>query len=108
MTDLRRTTIAAAGIKTAGGTFRRIERHVKDLASRMPESFSTTSVLCRGTDPQRVFFDIATLGVRRIELVPVAVSGSSNLSLMDEDMAAYGIFIADYARETGGRRRSAD
>jgi uncharacterized protein len=55
-------------------------------------------VLCRGTDPQRVFFDIASLGVRRIELVPVAVTGPSNLSLTDEDMAAYGIFIADYAR----------
>ncbi len=84
--------------KDGRGTFRRIERHVKDLARRMPESFSTTSVLCRGTDPQRVFFDIASMGVRRIELVPVAATGSSNLSLTDEDMAAYGIFIADYAR----------
>jgi uncharacterized protein len=45
-----------------------------------------------------VFSEIASLGVRRIELVPVAVPGNSPLSLTSEDMLAYREFITDYAK----------
>jgi uncharacterized protein len=84
--------------KSGRGTYKKIESHVRYMAMQIPERFSTTSVLCRSVDPAQVFYDIASLGVRRIELVPVAVPGSSPLSLTSEDMLAYRDFITDYAK----------
>lgn len=54
------------------GTFAAVSSAVVSLADRMPERLSVTAVLCRGTDPEEVFETIARMGVRRIELVPVA------------------------------------
>ena len=84
--------------KNGNGTFRKIEGYVKFMSMKIPESFSTTSVICRSVDPSQVFFDIASMGVRRIELVPVAVPSSSTLSLTVEDMLAYREFITNYAK----------
>ncbi len=84
--------------KNGKGTYKKIEGYVRYMAARIPDRFSTTSVLCRDVDPGQVFSDIASMGVRRIELVPVAVPGSSPLSLMPEDMLAYREFITNYAK----------
>lgn len=78
------------------GTFRRIEYAVRMMAEKMPEHFSTTSVLCHGTDPGKVFYEIASMGVQKIELVPVATTSPSALSLCEDDLAAYHDFIFDY------------
>ncbi len=86
--------------KKGKGTFTRIEKAVRTLAEKIPERFTTTSVLCRGTDPAKVFYEIASLGVGRIELVPVAAASPSPLSLREEDLAAYRHFIFDYARRS--------
>ncbi len=80
------------------GTFRRIERAVRTLSMEIPERFSTTSVICRGTDPRQVFYDIAAMGVKRIELVPVAAPHSSHLTLCEDDLVAYRRFIFDYVQ----------
>ena len=78
------------------GTYKKIEKYVKKL-SEIP-TFSTTSVLCHGTDPKDVFYGIADLGVKNIELVPVAVVDPSPLSLTDADMQKYRAFISDYVQ----------
>lgn len=80
------------------GTFSRIEGKVRYLLQKMPARLSTTSVLCRGTDPMKVFYDIASMGVKKIELVPVAAPKGSQLSLCREDLHAYGRFICEYAK----------
>ncbi len=82
--------------KKGRGTFRRIEHAVRTLATKIPNQFSTTSVLCHGTDPQQVFYAIASMGVKRIELVPVAAPYSSPFALREDDLAAYRYFIFDY------------
>lgn len=84
------------------GTFRNIEHAVRTLAAKIPERFSTTSVLCHGTDPGQVFHDIESMGVKRIELVPVACPDPSHLALQEEDLAAYRDFVFDYARRIAG------
>ena len=84
--------------KNGKGTHKKIEKYVKYMSMQIPDRFSTTSVLCRNADPGLVFSEIASMGVRRIELVPVALPGSSPLSLTSEDMLAYREFITDYAK----------
>ncbi len=84
--------------RTGRGTYRKVEEAVKILAERMPCKFSTTSVLCSGTDPSKVFYSIASLGVKSIELVPVAGPEGSALALKKGDLEAYGRFISDYAQ----------
>jgi uncharacterized protein len=64
------------------GTYKKIQPYVHRL-SGVP-SFSTTSVLCHGTDPKEVFYGIADLGVKNIEIVPVAVEYPSPLGLTEE------------------------
>lgn len=80
------------------GTFRRIEQAVRTLAMKIPEHFSTTSVLCRGSNPRQVFYDIASMGVKRIELVPVAAPCSSPFALHEDDLDAYRNFIFGYVQ----------
>jgi uncharacterized protein len=79
------------------GTFEQVAEAVADLAYRMPERFSVTAVLCRGADPEEVFGAIAGLGVRRIELVPVAHHGRSILP-GPADVERYERFVESYAR----------
>jgi uncharacterized protein len=76
-------------------TYEAVAAAVTDLAERLPERLSVTAVLCRGNDPERVFSAIAGLGVRRIELVPVAHPDASILPRPD-DLAAYSRFVQDY------------
>lgn len=79
------------------GTFAQVTKAVAELAYRIPERFSVTAVLCRGADPQEVFEFIASLGVRRIELVPVAHQDESVLPGPD-DVSRYERFVMAYAR----------
>jgi len=83
--------------RRGNGTFEKIEPFVRTLANKIPERFSTTSVLCHGTNPEEVFYYIASLGVKKIELVPVASPQPSTLALDEEDLSNYRRFIFDYA-----------
>jgi uncharacterized protein len=79
------------------GTFVQVAEAVADLAQRMQDRFSVTAVLCRGADPEEVFEAIASLGVRRIELVPVVHHDNSILPGA-ADVERYERFIENYAR----------
>jgi uncharacterized protein len=85
--------------KSGRGTYSEVSKVVSILAQKIPKKFSTTSVLCRGADPSRVFYHIASLGVKRIELVPVAAALDSVLQLSKSDLDSYRKFIADYAQK---------
>ena len=85
--------------KSDRGTYCEVSKAVTVLAQKIPEKFSTTSVLCRGVDPSKVFYHLASLGVKRIELVPVATAKDSILELSKSDLEAYRRFIADYAQK---------
>jgi uncharacterized protein len=84
--------------RAGAGTFAQVSEAVAELARRIPERLSVTAVLCRGTDPREVFQAIAQLGVRRIELVPVAHRDASILT-GERDVERYKRFVADYARQ---------
>lgn len=76
-------------------TYRPVAEAATDLAQRIPDRFSVTAVLCHGTDPTEVFDAIAALGVKRIELVPVA----SNDPLIKPDLSdlrRYIPFVGNY------------
>ncbi len=79
-----------------GGTYKRIEGYILKLAQKIPDLLSTTSVLCRGTDPRDVFYGIHNLGVRRMEFVPVAAEYPSAMVLNEIDIARYQKFLSDY------------
>ncbi|KYK34938.1 MAG: hypothetical protein AYK19_11475 [Theionarchaea archaeon DG-70-1] len=79
------------------GTYQRIEGYVRRL-SRTP-AFSTTSVLCHGTDPKEVFYGIGALGVKNIEIVPVATVYPSPLALTRGDIKLYCEFLSDYVQK---------
>lgn len=79
------------------GTFEPVSAVVADLARRMPERLSVTAVLCRGADPEQVFEAIAGLGVRRIELVPVAHQDPAVLP-DQQDVEGYERFLQRYVR----------
>lgn len=79
------------------GTYKRIEKYVQNL-SEIP-TFSTTSVLCHKTDPREVFYGIAALGVKNIEIVPVAVEYPSPLGLTEEDIKRYSEFVSEYVQK---------
>lgn len=78
------------------GTFMQVAEAVTDLAQSMPDRFSVTAVLCRGADPEEVFEAIASLGVRRIELVPVVHHNNSILPGA-ADVERYERFVENYA-----------
>jgi uncharacterized protein len=84
--------------KTGEGTYNAIKTTVNQLAKQMPDRFSTTSVLCHGTDPKDVFYAIASMGVRRIEIVPIAATKGSKFALRENDLEAYRSFILEYAQ----------
>jgi uncharacterized protein len=83
--------------RRGAGTWERVAAAVADLATRMPERFSVTAVLCRGADPEEVFAGVAGLGARRIELVPVAHQDPRVLPGRT-DLARYRRFVDAYAR----------
>lgn len=84
--------------RSGKGTFSQVSAAVEELASRMPDRFSVTAVLCRGTDPKVAFQAIADLGLRRIELVPAAHRDESILPGRKE-LKLYQRFVNDYARQ---------
>ncbi len=85
-----------------GPTYDQIAEVATELARRIPDRFSVTAVLCRGSDPQEVFSAIAAIGVRRIEMVPVAHHNPDILP--DEtDIAHYQGFVSEYAKAYASR-----
>jgi uncharacterized protein len=78
------------------GTYPAVARAVANLARRIPDRLSVSAVLCRGADPATVFWAIAQLGVRRIELVPVADHTEAHLPDAT-DVSRYDAFVRDYA-----------
>lgn len=82
---------------TGVGTYAQVAAAVTDLAQRMTDRFSVTAVLCRGADPAAVFASISALGVRRIELVPVAHEDPA-IRPDAADIKAYEQFVEQYAR----------
>jgi uncharacterized protein len=79
-------------------TYAIIEKYVRFFAKTLPEKFSTTSVLCHGTDPSEVFNSIASLGVKRIEIVPVVAESPSPFLLQKDDITNYRTFISNYVK----------
>ncbi|MGA3311112.1 MAG: SPASM domain-containing protein [Xanthobacteraceae bacterium] len=79
-------------------THAKISAAVGELARRIPDRLAVTAVLCRGTDPKRVFEAIAALGVRRIEMLPVVTRQSEMLPDRD-DVAAYARFVENYCED---------
>ena len=84
--------------KKAAGTYDKISGHVTRLAKGLGDKFSVTAVMCPGSDPKEVFYSIAALGVRRIEMVPVATQEEKEIQLASEDMEKYKQFIFYYAQ----------
>lgn len=82
--------------RAGAGTFHRVADAVAELAARMPTRFSVTAVLCQEADPAEVFETIADLGVRRIELVPVA-HGEGSVLPRHRDIESYERFVESYA-----------
>ncbi len=79
------------------GTYNRIEPAVKEFARRIPDRFSVTAVLCRGTDPAEVFDYFETIGVKKIEIVP-AVHGSDSVRPGEKELELHRKFIYNYAK----------
>jgi|GEM_PF-1120062 len=78
-----------------GGTYGAVSKAVTEFSCRMPHRFSVTAVLATGSDPEVVFFSLAALGVRRIELVPAAHNDPGTAPGLDE-VTRYRDFIERY------------
>ncbi len=78
------------------GTHAQVAEAARELARRIPRRFAVSAVLCRGNDPAEVFAAIAELGVRRIELVPVAHEDPAIIPDA-ADLTRYGQIVDDYA-----------
>jgi uncharacterized protein len=83
--------------KSGKGTYKKIAKATKILAEKLGSRFSTTSVICKGHDPSKVFKGMESLGVKRIELVPVS-SFDPEFIPCDEDLEAYENFVMTYGR----------
>jgi uncharacterized protein len=79
------------------GTYDKIKPIIQVLAKEKQRKFSTTSVLCKGADPQKVFDEAAGMGVQRIELVPVAHHDKENYPEND-DIEKYIEFVQNYSK----------
>lgn len=79
-------------------TYARVAAAVGHMQRRCPQRISAAAVLCREADPERVMTAIAALGVRRIELLPVAVRHESDdFRPTARDVRKYVDFIEAYA-----------
>lgn len=82
-------------------SYQDVVKAVHSMVERCPERVSVAAVLCHDSDPAVVFKTIADLGVRRIELLPVAyqpIQGNQDIQLTLDDIYAYNDFVNDYAR----------
>jgi uncharacterized protein len=79
------------------GTYDKIKPIIQECAKKMNTRFSTTAVLCKGSDPYSVFQEAADLGVGRIELVPVAHHDES-IYPDSTDFGKYNDFVQYYAK----------
>lgn len=77
-------------------THQAVSRAIAYMAERIPDRFSVCAVLCRGNDPAEVFAAIENLGVRQIDLIPVAHSDYSIIP-GPGDIENYRTFIMNYA-----------
>jgi uncharacterized protein len=78
------------------GTHRGVSSAIAYMAERIPDRLSVCAVLCRGNDPAEVFAAIESLGVRQIDLIPVAHSDYSIIP-GPGDIENYRTFIMNYA-----------
>ena len=85
--------------KMGNSTFKKVEQIIRLLVKHIPDRLSTTSVLCHGADPGKIFSDIATLGVNKIEMVPVAMLYPSKLLLKKKDLVIYREFLFKYLQQ---------
>lgn len=83
------------------GTYQKVSACVRKFAQHMPERFSVTAVLTAKSDPETVFNALASLGVRRIELVP-AVHEDPAIPPQGEDLVRYREFIERYVDRSIG------
>jgi len=81
--------------KNGTGTYYAIVDNINTLAMAIPERFSVTSVLSRGTKPMEVFDFISSLGVKQIELVPI-VHNNDEMLLNSSDIDAFESFLKTY------------
>lgn len=78
------------------GTYDRTARAVTYMAEKIPDRLAVFAVLCRSTDPAEAFDAIEKLGVRLVDMLPVAHTDES-IKLGPEDIENYRKFIATYA-----------
>lgn len=78
------------------GTYERTVESLTYMAARIPDRVTAGAVICRGTDPAEVFETIASLGVRRFEMLPVAHTDESIIPTSG-DSENYRDFIMNYA-----------
>jgi uncharacterized protein len=88
------------------GTYDKIKPIIQTCAKKMHGRFSITAVLCKGSDPNKVFREVANLGVERIELVPV-VSHNSSIYPDYEDIKKYYKFVQNYAHSIYNKTKDA-
>lgn len=79
-------------------TYSVIAEHVKTLALAVQENLIINTVLTRGTQSSRVFNEIAELGVKYIELLPVIQKSPSPLVQNEEDVEDYRAFLTQYVK----------
>lgn len=87
-------------------TYERVAQALRRMVRRCPERTSVAAVLCHDADPADVFEAIASLGVRRIELLPVAsrpATGERDMRPTADDVTAYVEFVNGFARGAADR-----
>jgi len=83
-------------------TYGIIADHVKSLALAIPERLVVNAVLTHGVSSSRVFEEIAGLGVKYIELLPVIQKLPSPFVQNEEDMVEYREFLIHYTERIAG------
>jgi uncharacterized protein len=78
------------------GTYDRTAQALAYLAGRVPDRVAACAVICRGGDPAGVFDAVESLGVRIVDMAPVAHRDESIIPGPD-DIETYRKFIMDYA-----------
>ena len=81
------------------GSYGRIKGKLRKLAKAIPQRCSTTAVFCKGSDAARIIAAHAALGVRSLEIVPVAAPPGSPLLPGKAELLDYRRFIAAYAKK---------
>ena len=82
---------------SGNGTYSKVAPAVADLAQQIPGKLSVTAVLCRGAEPEIIFNHLQSLGVHRIEFVPV-VHHDPDILPDEHDLERYDHFLDAYVQ----------